>query len=111
MNLFIFHRDLRLIDNTALIKQIKTFGSITPVFIFPPQQISPQINKYFSHNSIQFMIECLRELGSEICSKGGHLYYFKGENLEVLQGIQEKVKIKSIGFNLDYTPFAKKRDQ
>ena len=56
MNLFIFHRDLRLLDNTALIKQIKSFGKITPIFIFPPEQIEPKQNKYFSNNSVQFMI-------------------------------------------------------
>lgn len=56
MNLFIFHRDLRLIDNTSLIKQIKAFKKVTPIFIFPPAQIDPKVNKYFSHNSVQFMI-------------------------------------------------------
>ena len=110
MNLFIFHRDLRLIDNTALIKQIKDFGKVTPVFIFPPQQIDPKVNKYFSNNSVQFMIESLKELGKDIGENNGRLYFLKGENLKVLSEIQEKVKIKSIGFNLDYTPYAKKRD-
>jgi deoxyribodipyrimidine photolyase len=56
MNIFIFHRDLRLIDNTSLIKQLKIYKKITPIFIFPPAQINPKINKYFSHNSVQFMI-------------------------------------------------------
>ncbi len=56
MNIFIFHRDLRLIDNTSLIKQIKTYKKVTPIFIFPPAQINPKINKYFSHHSVQFMI-------------------------------------------------------
>lgn len=31
--------------------------------------------------------------------------------MKVLEEISENVKIKSIGYNLDYTPFAKKRDQ
>ena len=78
MNLFIFHRDLRLFDNTALIKQIKAVGNVTPVFIFPPQQIDPKVNKYFSHNSVQFMIESLKELAKEIENHGGRLYFFKG---------------------------------
>ena len=30
--------------------------------------------------------------------------------MEVLQKIHEHEKIKSIGFNIDYTPFAKERD-
>lgn len=62
MNIFLFHRDLRLVDNTALIKQMQSYNKITPIFIFPPVQIDPKQNKYFSHNSVQFMIESLREL-------------------------------------------------
>ncbi len=56
MNLFLFHRDLRLIDNTSLIRQIKKHQQITPVFIFHIPQIEPNKNPYFSHNSVQFMV-------------------------------------------------------
>lgn len=55
MNLFLFHRDLRLIDNTALIRQLRKFKQITPIFIFNPIQIEPKRNSYFCHNSVQFM--------------------------------------------------------
>lgn len=41
MNLFLFHRDLRLYDNTALILQVLKHKKVTPVFIFTPQQIKP----------------------------------------------------------------------
>jgi len=36
--------------------------------------------------------------------------YFYGENLEVLRNLDKRFKINSIGFNLDYTPYAKRRD-
>jgi deoxyribodipyrimidine photo-lyase len=62
MNLFLFHRDLRLYDNTSLILQAIKHKKVTPVFIFTPQQIKPQTNPYFSHNSVQFMIRTLDEL-------------------------------------------------
>ena len=81
MNIFIFHRDLRLIDNTSLIKQVKSFKKLTPIFIFPPAQINPKMNKYFCHHSVQFMIESLKELSTEIGNSGGKLYFFKGDNL------------------------------
>lgn len=55
MNLFLFHRDLRLIDNTALIRQLRKYKQITPIFIFNPVQIEPKRNSYFCHNSVQFM--------------------------------------------------------
>lgn len=56
MNIFLFHRDLRLFDNTSLIRQLKQFKKVTPIFIFPPVQIDPKVNKYFSHHSVQFMV-------------------------------------------------------
>lgn len=111
VNLFIFHRDLRLIDNTTLITQTKETKKITPIFIFPPEQINPKINDYFSNNSVQFMIESLIELSNDIKKKDGKLYFFKGDNLKVLKEIHKKEGIESIGFNIDYTPYAVNRDK
>lgn len=110
MNIFIFHRDLRIIDNTTLIEQTINEDNIVPIFIFPPEQINPNKNNYFNNASIQFMIESLHELSDDIKKKKGKLYFFSGENLKVLKHIHKKYEIKSIGYNLDYTPYAKKRD-
>lgn len=110
-NIFIFHRDLRMEDNTTLIHQLKeTKQNIIPIFIFTPEQIEPSKNKYFSNNSVQFMIESLIELSQEISKRGGKLYFLKGNTLEILKKIHEKVKINSIGYNIDYTPYAQKRN-
>ena len=111
VNLFLFHRDLRIVDNTTLIEQIKQEKSITPVYIFNPEQINPKKNKYFSNNSVQYMIESLNELSQEILKKGGKLYFLYGNPLEVLKKIHKKEKINSIGFNIDYTPYAIKRTE
>jgi deoxyribodipyrimidine photo-lyase len=110
MHIFLFHRDLRLIDNTTLINQIKENKHIIPIFIFPPEQINPKKNEYFSNNSVQFMIESLHELSTEIKKYSGRFYFFKGDNLKVLNAIHKEIKITSIGFNIDYTPYARKRD-
>lgn len=111
VNIFLFHRDLRIIDNTALIEQVKEMGDTTPIFIFPPEQINPKKNEYFSNNSVQFMIESLHELSKDIKDKKGQLYFFEGDNLDVLKSIHKKTPLTSIAFNLDYTPYAKKRDE
>jgi deoxyribodipyrimidine photo-lyase len=107
MHIFIFHRDLRLQDNTTLIKQFKNHKEVVPIFIFPPEQIDPKKNNYFSNNSVQFMIESLHELSENINHYSGKFYFFKGDTLKVLKSIHN---IESIGFNIDYTPYAKKRD-
>lgn len=107
MNIFLFHRDLRITDNTTLIYQSENYGSITPIFIFPPEQINPKKNKYFSNNSVQFMIESLHDLSDSM----NNMYFFKGDNIKVLKEIHKKVKINSIGFNFDYSPYARERDK
>ena len=109
MHIFIFNRGLRLTDNTTLIHQIKEMGPVVPIFIFTPEQIEPKKNDYFSNNSVQFMIESLHELSDEIKKKGGHLLFFKGDNVKVLKALHKKEKIESIGMNFDYTPYARQR--
>lgn len=109
MNIFIFNRGLRLIDNTTLIHQTKQMGAIVPIFIFTPEQIDKKKNKYFSDNSVQFMIESLHELSKDISSYGGKLYFFNGDNIDVLKSIHKDNKISSIGMNFDYTPYARLR--
>ena len=110
-DIFLFHRDLRITDNTTLISQLKNIKkSIIPIFIFTPEQIDPKKNKYFSNNSVQFLIESLLELDSEIKKKGGKLYFFKGKTMTILNKIHKLIQINSIGYNIDYTPYARKRD-
>jgi len=109
-HLFIFHRDLRLYDNTTLIYLIKETQNVIPIFIFTPEQINPKKNKYFSNNSVQFMIESLHELSDNINEYKGKMYFFKGDNIKVIKSIHKLIGIQSIGFNIDYTPYAIKRD-
>jgi deoxyribodipyrimidine photo-lyase len=111
INIFIHHRDLRIIDNTTLIEQINNEENVIPIFIFTPEQINPKKNEYFSNASVQFMIESLHELADDIKNKNGKLYFFKGDNLKVLKLIHKIIGINSIGYNIDYTPYAKKRDE
>lgn len=110
LNLFLHHRDLRIIDNTTLIDQNNNEDNIIPIFIFTPEQIDPKKNEYFSNASVQFMIESLHELSNDISDKNGKIYFYKGDNLKVLKNIHRQIGINSIGYNIDYTPYAKKRD-
>lgn len=110
MNVFIFHRDLRLVDNTALIAQTREHGPVVPVFIMPDEQILRAKNPYFSDASVQFMAASLAELGEEIAARHGELYYFRGDTVQVLDALHRRGRLASVGFNLDYTPYARRRD-
>lgn len=107
--IFIFRRDLRLIDNKGLNYAVNNFDNVIPIFIFTPEQISDS-NKYRSNNAIQFMIESLILLDDELQNKKSKLHIFTGENLHVLHNIIKQINVQNIIFNVDYTPYAIKRD-
>ena len=106
-SLFIFRIDHRLEDNTALIECLKDSDKIICLFIFDPKQIDSKKNKYFSDNSVQFMIESLKELYHE-CKK--KLMFAKGVPDEIIKEIHTKSPLKKLYFNQDYTPYSLERD-
>ena len=78
--LFIFRRDFRIIDNNGLNLANETCKNIYPIFIFTPEQVGNS-NQYKSDNSVQFMIESLEDLTSQISKQGGNLLTFYGKKL------------------------------
>jgi len=112
MNIFLFNKSLRCIDNTTLIEQLINENEVTPIFIFT-EQVNKNKNKYFSNNSVQFMCESLKELSEEIKKKyKGKLYFFHSDNLiKVFDDILKNIDINSIGTNFDYSPYAIQRQE
>lgn len=108
--LFIFRRDLRIIDNNGLNLLSEKCKNIYTIFIFTPEQVSSG-NKYKSDNSVQFMIESLNDLSSQISKAGGHLYTFYGHNENVVTDCIKAFDINVVCFNLDITPYARERDE
>lgn len=108
VDIFIHRRDIRWQDNTSLLKM----ENVIPIFIFTPEQIYPKKNKYFSNNLVEFMCKSLVELNDEYkkLKKGSKLTLFEGDIINVLDEIIKKNKINRIGFNIDYSPYSKKRD-
>ena len=109
-NIYIFRRDLRLVDNVSLNFSMEKFENIIPIFIFTPEQITKK-NKFKSDNAIQFMIESLKELDNKLIKKNSKLHIFQGENITVLNKIIKSIEVENIIFNMDYTPYAIKRDK
>jgi deoxyribodipyrimidine photo-lyase len=105
LGIFIFHRDLRIVDNIGLYESSKLCKKLVPIFIFTPQQISAE-NKFRSQNAIQFMIESLDDLDQ---ATGSKLLCFYGDTVDVLSKLIGELEPGFIAFNRDYTPFARKR--
>ena len=108
--LFIFRRDLRIVDNNGLNLLNEKCKNIFTIFIFTPEQVGSG-NKYKSDNSVQFMIESLQDLASQINKSGGHLYAFYGHNDKVVADCIKAFDINVVCFNLDISPYAKERDE
>lgn len=113
--LFIFRRDLRLIDNvglqTALNLAKEKDAMVLPIFIFTPEQISAK-NAYRSAKAISFMFESLKELNTDLKEKHqSKLHIFYGSNLSLLKKITTAVNPLAIVTNEDYTPYAMQRDE
>jgi deoxyribodipyrimidine photo-lyase len=105
-SIFLFRRDYRLYDNTALNWCISNSSAIYLLFVFTPEQIHN--NDYKSDNAVQFLVESLKDLNDEV---RGKITFCYGDILEVLQDVIEKnPHISNLVVNNDYTPYSKKRD-
>ncbi len=108
--IFLFHRDLRIVDHTGLrvaIEEARRLGArILPLFIFTKTQITN--NPLKSIPAVQFMIDSLEDLAAEIDADGGTLRFAYGDTTEILKGIKNLVGVIE---TRDYTPYAKQREQ
>ena len=103
-SIFIFRRDLRLEDNNGLKYALQNYDKVVPIFIYNPKQIDENKNQYISKNAIQFMSNSLKEFKSK-------LHIFHGDDIKILTELIDKFDINAITFNMDYTPFARNRDE
>ena len=106
--LFIFHRDLRIEDNKTLIELNSRCEKVYTCFIFTPEQVTSK-NNFKSDNSIQFMIDSLKELEHTITKNKGSLLINYGDNKTILTKLISELKINILACNTDYTPYAKER--
>ena len=105
--LFIFRRDLRLEDNTALSAAIQDGYRVLGCFVFPPDQILPKKNPYFSNAAVQFMCESIESLSKQMDDK---LLLIHEDHSDALNDIYDAQPFDAVYFNEDYSVYAKKRD-
>jgi len=108
--LFLFHRDLRILDNVGLQAAARECDQLYTVFIFTPEQVS-KANRYKSKAAVSFMIECLDDLAKQIRDSGGKLLFLYGHTKKILTKLIVQWRIDAVYCNQDYTPYAMERDQ
>lgn len=107
--LFIFHRDLRIVDNAGLARALQECKTVYTCFIFNPAQVT-SANDFKSDSAVLFMIESLEDISADIHAKGGHLITLYGNNLQCVKNLVDSLKVEAVYYNKDYTPFAVERD-
>ena len=109
VSVFIFTRDLRLIDNTSLNNALHMSNTVLPIFILTPEQLDK--NKFKSNNCIQFMMESLYELNEDLIKRGSKLFLFYDKPKDCIENLLSEQKIDAVFMNIDYTPYAKSRSE
>lgn len=105
--LFIFHRDFRIHDNVGLTNAAKDCDKLYTCFVFTNEQVVR--NSYKSKNSVQFLIESLKDLSKQISGENGKLIILHDSTINALKQLIHTLNIDGLYFNEDYTPYAKKR--
>lgn len=108
-SLFIFRRDLRLDDNTALNLALQRSERVLPCFIFDPAQTEP--HPYQSQPGLQFMLQSLTKLQRQFQQHSADLAFFAGSPDQVVADLHKQKHIQAVFTNRDYTPFSRHRDQ
>jgi len=105
--LFIFTRDLRIIDNVGLNEAMNQCKRVFTVFVFTPEQVTR--NSFKSNNAVQFMIESLTSLERAINDKKGRLLVYYGEPDTIIKRLVSSLSINAVFINQEITPYGRKR--
>lgn len=117
--IFIFRKDLRIIDNRGLIQLSTHCKKIIPIFIFDPYQVdlNSRTMNYLSFPALRFICESVKDLDKSIKQTKfkSNLNIFYGDPIKVLEYLFEELNLNSentiLGFNADFTSYSIKRDK
>jgi len=109
-SIFLFRRDLRLVDNNGLRAACAQSERVIPAFVFDPRQCDPDSNSFFSEHAFAFLTASLRSLARSLDRAGGRLFLFEGDPAMVVRRLIEQGDAAALFINRDYTPFSRRRD-
>ena len=107
MVIFWFRRDLRIDDNHALFRALKSGFDVLPIFIFDTD-ITNKLNK--NDHRLNYINKVINELNDKLLTKKKKIYTYSGKPRDVIKKLIKKLKIKEIYVNKDYEPYAHERD-
>jgi len=106
-SIFWFRRDLRLTDNTGLVKALEGKDKVIPLFIFDTN-ILDELPR--DDARVSFIYAELNKLDKELRRHGSGLLVKKGDPLLVWKELINEFQIGNVYLNKDYEPYAIDRD-
>lgn len=102
-----FRRDLRLDDHSALSSALATGAPILPLFIFDPTLLQ---TAHSAAPRLQFLLDALQALDARLQTFGARLIMRHGTPESVLRTLIDQTQAQALYLNVDYTPYARRRD-
>lgn len=108
ISVFWFRRDLRLADNTGLIRTLQSDWPVLPIFIFDSDILLRIEDK--ADKRVNLIHQMLNGLKSELEEMGSSLLVLHGKPENVFDKLFVDYDVKAIFTNRDYEPYAIQRD-
>ncbi|MBT5683485.1 MAG: deoxyribodipyrimidine photo-lyase, partial [Gammaproteobacteria bacterium] len=107
-SLFLFRRDLRLADNTALNEAFRRGNPVLAVFI-----VDPSLMERWDHSQrrLAFLYQSLQQLQAAVRQRGGTLVVAMGKAEKVLPPLINRFEIDRVFVNRGYTPYGRTQDR
>ena len=107
--IFWHRRDLRTHDNAGLYRALKNAGNVLPIFIFDRSILDKLEDR--ADARVEFIHGAVTELAAAYAEYGSSMRVFYGEPQAIWpQIIKDYPELTSVYTNVDYEPYAKKRD-
>jgi deoxyribodipyrimidine photo-lyase len=106
--IFWFRNDLRRRDNTGLSALARQVDELVPVFVLDPRLLE---GERAAQPRVRFLLDCLARLSDDLERGGCPLVLRQGRPEEEIPRLVEEVRAERVGWNRDYGPFARARDE
>ena len=107
VNIYWFRRDLRLNDNTGLFHALTSGKPVILLFIFDENILSDLPD---DDPRVSFIYDNLLKIHRTVSSLGSSLLVLKGDIIRIWHEIKSLLRVNSVFWNIDYEPYAIKRD-
>ena len=108
ISLFVFRRDLRITDNTALSQALLNSEKVVTLFVLDSFLLDHWSEAPYR---LSFMAGAMRRLADRIEARGGSLVIRSGDPAEVIVDVAGHVGADEVYLNRDYALYARRRDR